>query len=61
MVLGFRWAYPNGTGNCKLHTNLSKEAHLAALDKGDNVLEVRQQADDTLNTLVTVIRKRFPV
>ncbi|MEI8017231.1 MAG: hypothetical protein WCH39_03475 [Schlesneria sp.] len=35
--------------------------HLAALDQGDNLLEVRQQADDTMDKLVTAIRNRFPV
>lgn len=34
--------------------------HLAALDAGDNVIEVRQQADETIGKLATAIRKRFP-
>jgi hypothetical protein len=35
--------------------------HLAALDNGDKVLEVRQQADVTMDKLVNALRKRFPV
>ncbi|MCX7423927.1 MAG: hypothetical protein NT013_30955 [Planctomycetia bacterium] len=34
--------------------------HLAALDAGDNLAEVRQQADETIGKLAAAIRKRFP-
>ncbi|MFM9960449.1 MAG: hypothetical protein ACKV2Q_04405 [Planctomycetaceae bacterium] len=36
------------------------EAQLVALDAGDDVAEIRKQADDTVQLLTTAIRQRFP-